>query len=104
MSSPGPEMALPTMDARALASLERPDALWYACASGIGGCVLGAVGLVALPACVRRSQRYAVLLAFTLAGLAGAAGFLDKPWSLWLPGLLVSLGWLLVQALRLAGL
>jgi len=83
-----------------LSGLNLPVNLLYACLLGIGGCALGVLGLLALPASIRRAERYATLMAFCLAGLSGAAAFLGKPQGLWLPSLTVSAGWLLVQLTR----
>jgi hypothetical protein len=78
-------------------SCDLPPRLLTACLLGCGGCLLGVLFLLALPASARRSVRYAALLAFSLAGLAGASAMLDKPWALWLPPMFTSAAWLLAQ-------
>jgi hypothetical protein len=86
-----------------LPSADLPANLLGACVLGAGGCLLGVLGLLALPSSGRRGERYVLLLALALAGLSGASALLDKPCLLWLPPLAVSAGCLLVQLARLPG-
>lgn len=71
---------------------------WLAMLAGSAGCAVGLLCLVALSGRVSRAWRYACLLAFSLTGLAGACGLLDRPLLLWLPALGIAGGALVIQA------
>ena len=71
----------------------------------LGACLLAALGcwlglLLVRSASLSRAERSATLAAGCLTILAGAAALFNKPWQLWCPALVVSVGWLLLRLNR----